>query len=47
VQAIDTLTREVAAWPTRRNSTQDKIDWQFKTAQARAKLKRLYPSVQV
>jgi hypothetical protein len=43
---LDTLTREVAAWQTQRNATQAKIDWQFTTAQARVKLKRLYPSMQ-
>jgi len=47
VQAIDTLTREVAACQTKRNATGAKIDGQFTTAQARVKLKRHYPSIQV
>ena len=38
-----TLTREVAAWQDRRNKHQTKADWQFTTADARIKLKRLYP----
>lgn len=38
-----TLTREVAAWEARRNGQQAKVDWQFTTADARIKLKRLYP----
>lgn len=42
-----TLIREVAAWETQRNAAQCKIDWQFTTADARTKLKRLYPSLQV
>jgi len=42
-----TLTREVAAWESQRNTAQAKIDWQFTTDQARTKLKRLYPSIQV
>ena len=40
------LTSEVAAWEQRRNAHQAKIDWQFTTADARIKLKRLYPSIQ-
>jgi hypothetical protein len=39
----ETLTREVAAWETRRNKNQTKADWRFTTAEARIKLKRLYP----
>ena len=38
-----TLTSEVAAWTARRNKHQAKADWQFTTADARVKLKRLYP----
>ncbi len=37
------LTREVAAWEENRNKHHAKADWQFKTADARVKLKRLYP----
>ena len=39
------LTREVAAWEKDRNAYESKIDWQFTTADARIKLKRLYPSI--
>ena len=38
-----TLEREVAAWQHERNTTQQTIDWRFTTADARIKLKRLYP----
>ena len=38
-----TLSREVAAWQNRRNKCQTKADWRFTTADARIKLKRLYP----
>ena len=38
-----TLLREIAAWQTARNSKKSKVDWQFKTTEARIKLKRLYP----
>ena len=40
-----TLAAEVAAWVARRNSAGATIDWQFTTADARIKLKHLYPSV--
>jgi hypothetical protein len=38
-----TLIKEVAAWETDRNETHAKTNWRFKTADARIKLKRLYP----
>lgn len=38
------LAREIAAWQTARNAAHARINWQFKTADARIKLKRLYPS---
>ena len=37
------LEREVAAWEAHRNKHHAKADWQFTTADARVKLKRLYP----
>lgn len=46
IEAKEILIREVAAWEQDRNSRQCKIDWQFTTADARIKLKRLYPSFQ-
>lgn len=39
----DTLAREALAWETRRNALAVSIDWQFTTADARIKLRRLYP----
>lgn len=41
----ETLASEVAAWEQRRNAARTTIDWQFRTADARVKLKRLYPVV--
>jgi hypothetical protein len=41
-----TLAREVAAWEAKRNQKHCRVDWQFTAADARVKLKRLYPSVQ-
>jgi hypothetical protein len=43
----DLMAREIAAWQNTRNTTQARIDWQFQTADARIKLKRLYPSFDV
>ncbi len=40
-----TLSAEVAAWEKRRNATRSKVDWRFTTADARIKLKRLYPTL--
>src|SRR5262245_38411402 len=41
-----TMAAEVAAWVVARNSTTASIDWRFTTADARIKLKRLYPVIQ-
>jgi hypothetical protein len=40
-----TLAQEVAAWETSRNKKQVKTDWHFTNADARVKLKRLYPAL--
>ena len=40
-----TLIEEVAAWQNDRNKNHTKADWHFTTADARIKLKRLYPAV--
>ena len=39
------VEREVAAWSAARNAADVTIDWRFTTADARIKLKRLYPAV--
>ena len=40
------LRHEVNAWQQSRNVQHHTVDWQFTTANARLKLKRLYPSIQ-
>jgi hypothetical protein len=40
----DAMEREVGAWARRRNELTKRIDWQFTTADARTKLRRLYPA---
>jgi hypothetical protein len=42
---IDTSKAEVDAWQNCRNRNHAKADWQFTTADARVKLKRLYPTL--
>lgn len=38
------LKTEVCAWQTARNTQRCRVNWQFTTADARTKLKRLYPA---
>jgi len=42
-----TLEHEVRAWQTDRNAKVVKVDWRFTTADARIKLKHLYPVIHV
>ena len=39
----ETLTKEIAAWQDERNTNHTKANWRFTTADARIKLKHLYP----
>jgi hypothetical protein len=40
-----TLAGEVAAWEAERNAVESSIDWRFTSAEARIKLKHLYPEI--
>ncbi len=40
------VRQEVEAWELERNEQQVEIKWQFTTADARIKLRRLYPVIQ-
>jgi hypothetical protein len=42
-----TLEQEVRAWQETRNAQAVKINWRFTTADARIKLKHLYPSIEL
>jgi transposase len=42
-----TLRERVSIWNAERNNRSKKIDWQFETANARIKLRRLYPQIQM
>ena len=43
IASIDSLRTELAVWEAKRNRNQKGVDWQFTTADARTKLRRLYP----
>lgn len=43
----ETLTKRVAAWVKSRNASEATVNWQFTTEDARVKLHRLYPSIDV
>jgi len=42
-----TLAAQVRAWVSARNRGRRRADWRFTTTDARVKLKRLYPSIEV
>jgi len=42
-----TLRQRITIWNTDRNNRSKKIDWQFKTADARIKLRRLYTKIEM
>jgi len=41
------LRERVSIWNVDRNNRSKRIDWQFQTANARIKLRRLYPHIQM
>ena len=47
VPDLGALRREVAAWERKRDAAVVKVDWQFTTADARVKLKKLYPTIEL
>ena len=47
IDNMEQLKDEVAAWQVIRNSSEAKVNWRFTTEDARIKLKRLYPSIEV
>jgi hypothetical protein len=46
IESAGILRREVGAWEEDRNERMVEVKWQFTTADARIKLRRLYPSTQ-
>lgn len=45
IPTMEMMQKEVCAWESDRNNRQSKIDWHFTTADARIKLRRLYPKL--
>jgi predicted AAA+ superfamily ATPase len=45
IETIEAMRDEVQAWNLDRNNRQTKVNWQFTCADARVKLRRLYPSL--
>jgi hypothetical protein len=43
IPELSILEAETTAWYQKRNQSQKSVDWQFTTADARVRLKRLYP----
>lgn len=43
IETASLLGSEVTAWESARNQTANTVNWQFKTPDARVKLRRLYP----
>ena len=46
IDNVAELRREVSAWEDERNERQVGVNWQFTTADARIKLRKLYPVIQ-
>lgn len=46
IPTLQALQERIAAWQERRNQQQTTISWRFTSADARIKLKRLYPSIE-
>lgn len=45
IESKERMIAEVAAWERQRNEADARVDWQFTTANARVKLKKLYPVI--
>jgi hypothetical protein len=46
IDSLEEVRKQVQAWQDKRNSAQVGVNWRFRTADARIKLKRLYPSIE-
>lgn len=45
IPGIEELNKELLVWETKRNANQKGVDWHFTAADARIKLKHLYPAI--
>jgi hypothetical protein len=46
LESVEALLRQLEPWEVERNDRAVGVDWRFTTADARIKLKRLYPAIQ-
>ena len=46
IATCEKLATQIEAWEQTRNKLKSKVDWQFTTANARIKLRSLYPSIE-
>jgi hypothetical protein len=46
IPSMETMASEVNAWVTERNNHKTTVNWQFTTADARIKLRHLYPKIE-
>jgi len=46
IDTVQTMAEEIAAWEVKRNADGVKLHWTFTIAVARAKLRKLYPSIE-
>jgi hypothetical protein len=46
IDNVEDLRRETKTWNTDRDAAKAKVNWQFTTADARIKLRKLYPSIE-
>jgi len=46
IDSLETLRRETKTWKMDRDRANAKVNWQFTTADARIKLRKLYPSIE-
>jgi DDE superfamily endonuclease len=47
IASKEQLTKELSSWATARNDSQKGVRWQFTTKEARTKLLRLYPKIEL
>ncbi|MDY2510301.1 MAG: IS630 family transposase, partial [Ruminococcus callidus] len=45
IDSIETLKTELTAWERERNNLEAKVNWHFRTKDARVKLVSLYPEL--
>ena len=45
IETMEAMRKDIRAWTSDRDNKQTKVNWQFTCADARVKLRRLYPSI--